>query len=330
MVLYDAAASEERRSAAAASYNQQHITSMHYTEPKKADRCVYPVIVPDDTLAIIPGVGQDCGLEDRFSKRLVSCPADPDHDHYEVGGSSCGRPDCPRHWSTWGRRAADRVGRILWGYKEASKGRRNPRHTVLSVDDDDPIIKKRAAFSDKANLRYFRKLFTKRALSLGGTGGSVVIHLWRSNEDLIPDWMDERRWDWIRKKGYFWKNFVKFSPHAHIIGYGFYDQPKEGSFDYKNFDPLPDRDAVESVAFYQVSHAPIGVGNAVAYWGCCQPGKLKVFVNASGKKAQGTEEVPVFCKKCNAPMQYADGGGAYFRRRSWAFYEIVGPPPLPG
>lgn len=106
--------------------------------------CVYPVIVPSidpDNICckilnpgILPGSGKDCGLEDTYTKKLVECSNDPEHDHYEVGGTSCGQPGCPRHWKTWARRASDRTGKILWGYKTASKGRHNPRQTVLSIE----------------------------------------------------------------------------------------------------------------------------------------------------------------------------------------------------
>ena len=290
---------------------------------------LYPVIVPDATQATIPGVGTDCGLQDRFSKRLIICSGDPSHKHYEVGGSSCGKPTCPRHWETWARRGADRVGRVVWGYKETSKGRHKPRHTILSEDDTSPLVLKRASFSDTANVRYFRKHFIRKALALGGTGGSIVVHLWRTN-DQVPSWTaDSRRWDWVRAEGPEWRDYVVFSPHAHIIGYGFYQEPEPDDFSYRNLDHLDDRDAVESVVFYQLSHAPVGAGcNAVVYWGCCQPGCLKVAV-VNGKKQQWTESVPVVCATCGSQMVYADGGEEYLRKRSCAIYIIVGRGPAP-
>jgi len=288
---------------------------------------LYPVIVPDDTQASIPGMGADCGLPERFSKRLVICSGDPTHKHYEVGGSSCGKPTCPRHWETWGRRAADRGGRVLWGYKAASKGRHKPRHTILSEDDTSPLVLKRASFSDKANIRFFRKHFIRKALALGGTGGSIVVHLWRTN-DMVPTWIEgSRRWDWVRSKGTAWRAYVDFSPHAHVTGYGFYQEPEPGDFSYRNLEHLDDRDAVESVLFYQLSHAPVGAGcNALTYWGCCQPGCLKVAV-VNGKKQQWKEHVPVPCGTCGLPMVYADSREEYLRTRSCAVYIIVTPPP---
>lgn len=291
----------------------------------KDSNAVYPVIVPDATLTtnsqvflnpgILPGTGKDCGLEDKFTKKHVECSSDPDHDHYEVGGTSCGRPECPRHWKTWARRASDRAGRILWGYKTASKGRHNPRQTVLSIDDDDPIVKKREGKSDKSNLVFFRKYFIKKALKLGGAGGSITLHLLRTNDELPNHIPDERRWDWIREQNG-WRKYTKFSPHAHIIGFGFYSEPVKGDFSYKNFDALEDRDAVESVAYYTIQHALVGIGNVISYWGCCQPGCMKVI-------SKGTERKPIFCKKCGAPMVYAEDRDEYSGRRSWAVYEIV-------
>ena len=327
------------------------ITSVSSIEEKPNVPGMYPVIVTDTHSALIPGVGDDCGLEDRFSKRLVCCqnscsgvvtsspminlsgissrsPAEKKHDYYEVGGTSCGRPGCPRHWKTWAHQGADRIGCRLEGWKIASKGRHNPRHTVLSLNDDDPIVLSRIGKSDKANVRFFRKYFIKQAFELGGLGGSAVVHLWRANDD-VPDRVDaERKWDWIRKKGYFWKNFVKFSPHAHLIGYGFYQEPEKKVFWYKNFPALEDRDAIESVAYYQLSHAPVGVGNAVVYWGCCRPGYLNVVTRFDGKKAKGYEHKSVFCKMCGALMVFDDCGEEYLKKRSWAIYEILdkGPP----
>jgi len=310
----EASGCHDRFLAAAAAYCS--VPEIGFTT---TSRPLYPVIVPDANRAIIPGVGADCGLEDRYSKRMVLCSHDPSHSHFEVGGTSCGNPVCPRHWSTWAGRCADRVGCRVWGYKEASKGRHNPRHTVLSIKDDDPLIEARADHTDRANVKYFRKYFAARAVSLGGTGGSIVIHLWRTNEETPDNFEGSTRWDWVRKQSN-WRDFIKFSPHAHIIGYGFYSRPDPGDFSYKNFPALPDRDAVESVAYYQVSHAPVGVGNAVAYWGCCQPGYLKVV-------SKGTERKGVCCAECGAQLIYEDNGDIYDRRVSWAVYRIVDRPP---
>jgi len=305
------------------------------TESSDSDR-VYPVIVPDGILArstspiinsaTIPGVLEDCNLEDKFSKRMVSCSFDIAHDHYEVGGSSCGKPGCPRHWKTWARRGADRMGRVLSGYADAKrrqkKGAYHPRHTILSISDDDPIVMKRLNDSDRKNLRFFRKYFIARAASLGGRGGSMCIHLWRTN-DLVPiNIAGSRKWDWVRKQEN-WRDFVKFSPHAHVIGFGFYKKLGTGDFFYKNMAALKDRDAIESVAYYQLSHAPVGVGNAVVYWGCCSPDKLKISKNFRGKPDTWVSPEPVHCMKCGAPVVYADNGDQYFRRRSYAVYEIV-------
>jgi hypothetical protein len=193
----------------------------------------------------------------------------------------------------------------------------------LSLADEDPIVLSRSGNSDKSNIQFFRKLFIKRAFEWGGIGGSIVIHLWRPNDDVPDRVTGERKWDFIRSRGYLWKNFVKFSPHAHIIGYGFYDQPKDGDFWYKNFPHLEDRDSIESVAYYQLSHAPVGVGNAVVYWGCCRPGHLNVAKRPwDGKKLKGNEHVPVYCKKCGAIMVYDDSKEMYERVRSWAEYVI--------
>lgn len=306
-------------------------TTFERVESSDSDR-VYPVIVPDrnqarsQTLisdhASIPGVLEDCGLEDKFSKRLVVCSFDIGHDHYETGGTSCGKPGCPRHWKTWARRGADRIGRVLAGYRDASKGRQHPRHTILSISDEDPIVKKRAGKTDRENLRFFRRYFIDRAIFLGGRGGSLCIHLWRTN-DLVPENIGgSRRWDWVRNRSD-WRNYVKFSPHAHVIGFGFYKRCGKGDFLYKNMAALKDRDAVESVAYYQLSHAPIGVGNAVVYWGCCSPERLQISKNFKGKSDTWVSSEPVHCSKCGAPVIYSDGGDQYFRRRSYAVYTIV-------
>jgi hypothetical protein len=185
---------------------------------------------------------------------------------------------------------------------------------------------KRVSFSDEANIRYFRKYFKEKALALGGAGGSIIIHLWRTNDD-VPEWIDgKKRWAWVREQGLRWKDYVKFSPHAHVTGYGSYRVPLKGEFPYKNFPALEDRGAVESVIFYQLSHAPIGAGpTAISYWGCCAPGYLKVAV-VDGRKQEWTECVPCFCEVCGLPMIY-DDGEEYVRKRSCAIYEIVIPPP---
>lgn len=274
-----------------------------------------------DNKPIIPGVSVDCELENGVYARKIKCSEHDDHPHFEWHGTSCGQPGCPRHWQQWAHRGADRVGCRLEGFYNIKRNRRYPpRHIVLSISITDPLLEKLKKMKPKNQLRHLRKYFIQQAAAIGCTGGSLVIHTHRTN-DLVPDSKGSKKWDWVRSKGYFWKDFVKFSPHAHINGYGYLDKPQPGQFLYVNLGVLNTRDDMEAAAFYQLSHAAIVPGiDAVVYFGNCGYRKLKLV-------ARWRSPRDLLCQACGAVMIYEDSGEVVTVRRTMGDYVVAPGPP---
>lgn len=124
---------------------------------------------------------------------------------------------------------------------------------------------------------------------------------------------------------------MKFSPHAHIIGYGYLKPVKKGvkEFLYKNMGPLSTREEIEAVAFYNLSHAAVGPGvSAVIYFGTCSYKKLKPV----GKIIK--QSLNEICPDCGAVMVFEDSwdsvSGQYLwtvqRKQSVGIFQICGPP----
>jgi len=286
---------------------------------------LYAPYVPTKVSASIPGVLEDCGLDKGIYARKIKCSENDKHPKFEWHGKSCGEPGCPRHWKQWAIRGADRIGCRLQGFYEIKRNKRYPpRHIVLSISDVDPLLEKLEKMEPSDQVRTLRKYFIERASAIGCTGGSLVLHLWRTN-DLVPDGKGEKKWSWVRSKGYFWKHFVKFSPHAHIIGYGYLKKPEPGHFYYANIRVLKTRDDIEATAYYQLDHAAIIDGtkiNAVVYFGNCGYRKLKMV-------ARWKVPRDLRCNKCGAIMVYEDSGEAVITKRSMGDYEIVPDRPPP-
>lgn len=281
-----------------------------------SDTSLYPVSVTSNHLLNIPGVLDDCGLEDRVFERKVICSKDPNHFSYIKSGNSCGDPGCLRHWVTWARQAADRIGFRVEGFRNASRTRYPARKIILSIDDENPIIKTWRARGEIDAVKKARVYFIKKARKIGCKGGSMTIHLWRTN-DKVPGYIkDQKRWDWVRSQGPRWREYVKYSPHAHVIGYGYLKRPDQDDFEYKNMGPLNTREEIESVAYYNVSHAPVGPGiTAVIYFGCCSYGKLRCVFKTQ-------IHLDDFCPECGAVLVFEDTGEVAQRVRTWGDFKI--------
>jgi len=285
------------------------------------DTSLYPVYVTSNHLLNIPGVLADCGKIDTIYTRRVVCSKDPSHFSYIKSGNSCGSPGCPRHWVTWARQAADRVGMRIEGFRQASKSRYPPRKIILSIEDDNPVLKTwRARGGEIGAVKKARSYFIRQAEEIGCKGGSMVIHLWRTNEK-VPGYIEgQKKWDYVRSQGARWREFVKFSPHAHVVGYGYLKKPDKDKFEYKNMGPLNTRDEVEAVSYYNLSHAPIGKGiTAVIYFGCCSYGKLKCLFKIV------THPFSV-CPECGSYLVFEDCGEFVTHARTVGDFKEVKPP----
>ena len=281
----------------------------------------YPASVPSTDLTIndvlIAGLGvktaDSCGQS--IYTRMVHCSKNPEHDHYQIGGSTCGDPECPVCWSMWAHRGADRISCRVQGFRQFT--RVPPRHIILSLGPDDVDLPKLCEITAEKALEILKKVFKKKAESIGVIGGALVVHLWRTN-DKVPRNVEVKKWQWVRLQGSgSFKDYTIFEPHAHIAGYGWLVTPEKGEFLYKNKGPLKTREDVERWAYYALSHCPIIPGKkGVIYFGCCSYNKLK-------PSWMNRVSVDLRCEVCGAPMIYEDNGEVALMRRTYATWIFV-------
>jgi hypothetical protein len=148
-----------------------------------------------------------------------------------------------------------------------------------------------------------------RAVSIGCTGGLLVVHPWRILPDVERAWEREKdqgktdmnRYTWV-KKNYGMAGF-SWAPHCHGIVYGRFEDVTKGSdvYRYRNIRRVNSLRSCEGIVTYLLSHTAVPPGNAKAYryFGICSPQVLKPTWT-------GTLTVPMLCEKCGHQMLYAD------------------------
>lgn len=270
---------------------------------------LYPATVPSrvSNVVVIPGIeapGIDCGQGPRV--RQVHCSSCGDA--VTVGGNTCGDPLCSHCWPTWARRAADRCGSRIEGFARYAD-RHPPRHIIVSLDEQETfaITMKHERWENV--MKAFKRALLAKARDLGLTGGAAVLHPYRAGDEAKSQ-HGEKVWDWIRAQGSRWHDYVKFSPHMHLIAYGYLPKNKPGEFRYKNLGKLTTRDDIEKVSYYALSHCGIVAGKAqhnVTYWGKCSYNRLKCTW-------QARVSVPLCCSKCGSPMVEAWGESFFVKQ----------------
>ena len=189
----------------------------------------------------LPGHGvaySDCG-----SWRARGCMHVEDHPNRTLDGlegpqimvewykRSCFRSECPVCYESWAGREAGKIA-----YRLSFKRKGEIIHVVVSPSDSDissmPYDKLRAKCYRIAKRHGFR-------------GGSCIFHPFREDD----------------------KGLWRFSPHFHLIGYGWIVETREGYHDHgwvvKN---LGTRESVVSTALYQLSHAGINENRHTVTW----------------------------------------------------------------
>lgn len=279
---------------------------------------LYPATVPSIDQAInegiegllIPGMGdpttkeykigtvkvvERCGDTNPHTK-TVTCSRDPSHFRKVIGGTTCGRRECPICWTTWLNREKDRVGFRIDGYRQFD--RFPPRHLIFSVRDGDLDLAALQEMPPKETKRILDAYFIMRAEQEGCHGGAIILHFWRTT-DLVPRDLEDKKWAYVRKRGKDrFKDLTYFSPHAHIAGYGYLKKVEKGeeNFRYYNRGPLETRDDIERWAAYALSHAPVIEGcHAVKYFGSCGYRQLRPIWKA-------TSLIELVCPECGAPL----------------------------
>lgn len=207
---------------------------------------------------------------------------------------SCLRAECPICYEKW---AGKEAGKIEWRLSQWSCGL--PIHLIVSPAMEDWRL---------AYEKLKRKAY-RISKDSGFLGGCCIFHPWRENE-LTKEWY--------------------FSPHFHMIGYGWIEGTKEGyerhGWVVKNAGL---RETVSGTALYQLSHAGIHPDrHTVTWFGRLAYNKLWVPPREPEREA-----CPI-CGEKLRPVLYFGGlelpeeegvfwldpeGWQYARRRRWAY-----------
>jgi hypothetical protein len=155
----------------------------------------------------------------------------------------------------------------------------------------------------------------------GGRGGAVLRHPCRTR-DSAPD----RNWERLLKRED-WRNHVRESTHFHTISgripmksSTFYEKT---GWTYKRIRPLEDREDVERVLFYLLSHVQVTGQNVIRYFGRCHFSRLRIL-------HRYCPVLPLRCPVCGAPMVLEVDGvltaEEATRRKTMHTYQVAGPP----
>jgi len=210
--------------------------------------------------------------------------------------SGCGLVTCPRCSKRWARRAGERAGARVWGALFALASTWKPRHITFELpwDQGDPLD---------------WWLVKETALTIGCTGGVLVVHPWRIEPAIEREWealhdqkkTTENRYDYVKRvhgsRGFRW------APHVHGIVYGKFEAIRYGQelFKYRNMRRLNSLHAAEGVLTYLFSHTfvPEGKEKTFRYFGICSVQRLK-------PEWSGSVLEDMRCEKCGAKMIHAD------------------------
>lgn len=300
---------------------------------------------------------------------MAVCSANQDHDKRPIM-KSCNRLECPVCHPRVLQRNSTAVASRVEGYRGAligqrtltggtSKKARHPRHGILSppasvvnavYDRTMRAMTRRSpegAYTPEDVQAVYMEKFRYEAYKaldlLGIDGGACIIHYDRVSDEgkdrHHAEAPDTPRWEWLRCQAEDWQDLIYFSPHVHIIFYGygmdsseFYDQ--SGGWVFKMRREVEE---VAPLAYYLLSHAPVIHGRlSVTYTGCLSPRKLKAIEDH-------IEKEEVLCETCGALMVFAsidmDGKITHItdrplyhkhRIRVYRIVDLAGPPGPPG
>jgi hypothetical protein len=177
--------------------------------------------------------------------------------------NSCHRPICPTCWEDWANREKDRAVERLKAF--VLKGRKlKPIHVTVSISHVDYELP----------LQKMREKVYKALKAVRMIGGMMIFHPKRQRFD--------RSW--------------YYSPHFHIIGYGWIQDVRRNYFAtgciVKN---VGIRKTVEGTIFYQLSHCGISPKHHTITWfGALSYNKLHV---------EYEEKEPSLCPMCGNKLK---------------------------
>ena len=179
---------------------------------------------------------------------------------------TCMRAECPTCYESWAGKEAGKIEYRL-GF---ARPKRRPIHLIVSPPDSA------VCSMDLVGLRRKSYAIAKKS---GFLGGSCIFHPYREDE--------------LTKKWY-------FSPHFHMIGYGWIEHTKEGYESHgwvvKNAGL---RKTVSGTALYQLSHAGIHEKyHTVTWFGTCSYNNMRI-----PPRPEEVELCPI-CKQKLRPLWY--------------------------
>lgn len=166
--------------------------------------------------------------------------------YLEVHKLSCHRQVCPICWKEWASREVDRASQRLRAF--SLKGRiLKPIHVTVSVPHADYALS-----LEKMRVKVYRALKKVHFL-----GGMMIFH---------PKRKDKQTNSWY------------FSPHFHVIGYGWLlDVRQNYLFSGYVVKNIGVRKNIEGVIWYQLSHAGVdSKHHTITWFGALSYNKLRV------------------------------------------------------
>lgn len=261
---------------------------------QQARETLYPDILPSMKPLSIVGGGEEypkCGTP----KFLIRCEH-PDHPR-KIIPHSCGRPECPICYPTWGSRAAARVENLLEEYQRLIGSRYRPFYVTLSPDPED------YQEETEETMRRLLEDARKMARILGASAVVVIPHGYRIRLERKREAADGasrlhvNRYEWCMKQPNP-REFLSWSPHLHLMGWGYLKDSdefhQETGWVYKKHRNV---DNIAKAAYYQLSHAWVPAGkqkHVLRYWGGLSPTNL-----GCEKTVTWVEET---CRVCGKPL----------------------------
>jgi hypothetical protein len=202
--------------------------------------------------------------------------------YIKKGTNSCLRASCPVCYEKWAGKEASRIEKRL----EAVKWAGFAKHVVVSPPLSDWIWVEK----DYPKLR---RIAYQKAFSVGFKGGSAIFHPFRRKCAYCGSIIDHVEKICL-KCGSKLVTWI-FSPHFHMIGYGFIENTS-GEYEVSGWvvKNLGRRESVSATAFYQLSHAGVNDKyHTITWFGICAYNKLKVEI----------EEPKDVCPVCGRPLK---------------------------
>lgn len=215
--------------------------------------------------------------------------------YYERWVHRCFRQACPVCWEKWAFREMNRATRRLLAFK--LKGRNlKPIHVVVGIPHADYGL----------GIAEMRKKVYRALKTVHLLGGMCIYH--------------PKRW----KKG-----IAYYSPHFHIIGYGWLTDVRKNyiasGYVVKN---LRIRKTVEGTIWYQLSHAGVHPKHHTVTWfGCLSYNKLRI------PKDEPEEHCCPFCMgklkqilwigDGDCPVPNVEGFKGYGDAQGWVYADVL-------